>query len=273
LVETNGLAGKVAIVTGAMQGIGAGISKVLASNGAHVVLTDIAHGVQRTAEDIRKGGLKSTAFEMDVAKTDEVNRVAQEVLSRFGRIDILVNNAGIYPHAELAGMSDEFMHKTFEINVFGMFRCTRAVLPTMIKQRYGKIVNMSSTTGPIVGDPAGGETAYGATKGAIWGFTVTLALEVAQYGINVNCICPSFVDTPGVRELFAEMGSADKGVQELGRAVPLHARCATSEEIGELALFLVSDQSKYLTGSRIVIDGGNTLQEIFRGPYASSQSA
>mgnify|MGYP001092496391 CR=1 FL=1 len=262
----NKLAGKVAIVTGAWRGIGAGVAKVLARHGAHVVLTDVADAVQETADNIRKAGLNAIAFKMDVTKTDEVNHVVQDVLSKFGKIDILVNNAGIYPRSDLVGMSDEFLSKMFDINTFGLFRCARAVLPTMMKQRYGKIVNISSTTGPMVGDATGGQTAYAATKAAAWGFTVALALEVAQYGINVNCICPGYIDTPGGREQTSEPGYPDKELEELGSTIPM-CRLGTPEEVGELVAFLVSDESRYLTGTHIVIDGGNIIQETYRGPY------
>jgi NAD(P)-dependent dehydrogenase (short-subunit alcohol dehydrogenase family) len=146
------LSGKVAIVTGAWRGIGAATARVLAQHGAQVILTDVADGVHDTAEKNRQTGLNAIALKMDVTRTDQVNHVVQEVLSRFRRIDILVNNAGIYPRHNLVDMSDEFLHQMFDVNVFGMFRSTRAVLPVMMKQKYGKIVNMSSVTGPMVAD-------------------------------------------------------------------------------------------------------------------------
>jgi len=180
----NRLGNKVAIVTGAWRGIGAGIAKALARQGAQVVLTDLAEGVHETADQISKTGFNALAFKMDVTETDDVNRVIQETSANLGRIDILVNNAGIYPRSKLVGMSDEFLRRMFDINVFGMFRCARAVLPIMMKRKYGKIVNTSSVTGLMVADASGGQTAYAATKAAVLGFTTALALEVAQYGIN-----------------------------------------------------------------------------------------
>jgi hypothetical protein len=262
----NRLEGKVAIVTGAWRGNGAGISRVLARHGAYVVLTDVADAVENTAEDIRKAGQKALAFKMDVTKTDEVNLVVQQVFEKLGRIDILVNNAGIYPSKDLIDTSDEFLHKIFDINVFSMYRCARAVLPIMMKQRYGKIVNLSSVTGPIVSDPKGGYTSYAATKAALWGFTIALALEVAQYGINVNCVCPGFIDTPGVRTQCPKDEDPVKFVERIGRNIPM-CRLGTPEEVGELVLFLASDESRYITGTHVVIDGGNILQETFGGPY------
>ena len=261
------LADRIAIVTGAQRGIGAGIAKVLAKHGAQVILTDVSDAVQDTAEDISRAGLKAMALKMDVTDTDQVDKVVRQVLSQFGRIEILANNAGIYPRSELVGMSDEFLHKMFDVNVFGMFRCARAVLPAMIKQRYGKIVNISSVTGPMVADPSGGQTTYAATKAAVGGFTVALALEVAQYGINVNAVCPGHIDTPGGREQTMHAEVPDRSVEELGGTVPM-GRLGTPEEVGELVAFLASDESRYLTGTRVTIDGGNIIQETYRGPYA-----
>ncbi|MCW4049735.1 MAG: SDR family oxidoreductase, partial [Candidatus Bathyarchaeota archaeon] len=179
---------KVAIVTGAMQGIGAGISKVLAKNGAHVVLTDVSEKVEDTAEAIKAEGWRASSKVMDVTSPEAVATVLAEIIEEHDHVDILVNNAGIYPRRKLVEMDEKYLHMMFEINVFGMFRCAKAVLPGMKKRRYGKIINMSSVTGPMVGAPVGGQTAYGATKAAVIGFTKALALETAQYGINVNTI-------------------------------------------------------------------------------------
>ena len=263
------LEGRIAIVTGARQGIGAGTSRVLARHGATVVLTDIHGGVKETAEEIRREGHKAVAYRMDVTQVNEVEEVVGKVLKEFGKVDILVNNAGIYPRKKLVDMSEEFMYNMFDINVFGMFRCARAVLPAMMEQRYGKIVNMSSVTGPMVGTPAGGQTAYGTTKAAVSGFTVALALEVAQYGINVNSIYPGYIDTRsawGLRGSGPEAKDAEEKMKAFGRNIPM-CRQGTPEEVGELVLFLASDESKYITGTHVVIDGGNTLQEEFLGPY------
>lgn len=260
---------RIAIVTGAWHGIGAGISRVLAKNGALVVLTDVSEAVEETAEEIKKAGFEATSFKMDVTNSDEIAEVVRRVLDRYGGIDILVNNAGIYPRKKLVDMSEEFLFDMFDVNVFGMFRCAKAVLPVMMERRYGKIVNMSSVTGPMVGTPAGGQTAYGATKAAVKGFTVALALEVAQHGINVNCIYPGYIDTQsavGLRGGSTGAEDVEEKMKAFGRNIPM-CRQGSPEEVGELVLFLVSDESKYITGAHIVIDGGNTLQEEFLGPY------
>ena len=255
------LEGKKAVVTGAMQGIGAGISKILAEHGAHVVLTDISNKVKETAEQIAHGASWKV---MDVTDPEMVQRVFEEI----GPVDILVNNAGIYPRRKLIEMNEAFMKKMFDINIFGAFRCSKAVLPSMMERRYGKIINMSSVTGPMVGAPGGGQTAYGATKAAVIGFTKALALETAQYGINVNTILPGYIHSPSAFGLRGSSGDedAEKAMREFGYKIPM-GRQGTPEDIGKIVLFLASDESSYLTGSEIVIDGGNILQEEYLGPY------
>ena len=264
---------RVALVTGAAQGIGAGVSRVLAENGATVVLTDISEAVEATAKGISDGGHKAESYRMDVTDVVEVERVVGEVLARHGRIDILVNNAGIYPRRRLVDMPEEFLMNMFDINVFGIFRCTKAILPSMMERRYGKIINMSSVTGPMVGSPAGGQTAYASSKSAVHGFTVGLALEVAQYGINVNSIMPGYVHSPSAFGTRGAVGGkdAETAMREFGLRIPM-LRQGTSEDIGNVALFLASDESSYLTGTYIVVDGGNVLQEEFLGPYEPRQS-
>ena len=248
-----------------MQGIGAGISAILAGNGAHVVLTDISEKVSETAESI-KGSTSSKI--MDVTNPEQVAKVFEEIIKEHGKVDILVNNAGIYPRKKLVEMDEKYMKLMFEINVFGMFRCSKAVLPYMMEHKYGKIINMSSVTGPMVGAPGGGQTAYGATKAAVIGFTKALALETAQYGINVNTILPGYVHSPSAFGLRGSTGDedAEKAMREFGYKIPM-GRQGSPEDIGNLVLFLASDESSYLTGSEIVIDGGNILQEEYLGPY------
>ncbi len=259
---------RVALVTGAAQGIGAGVSRVLAEHGATVILTDISDAVKETAKEIADRGDKAESFRMDVTDTVEVNRVVEEVLSGHGKIDILVNNAGIYPRRKLVEMPEEFLMNMFDINVFGIFRCTKAVLSSMMERRYGKIINMSSVTGPMVGSPAGGQTAYASSKSAVHGFTVGLALEVAQYGINVNSIMPGYVHSPSAFGTRGATGGrdAEEAMREFGLRIPM-LRQGTPEDVGNAVLFLASDESSYLTGIYIVVDGGNILQEEFLGPY------
>jgi NAD(P)-dependent dehydrogenase (short-subunit alcohol dehydrogenase family) len=263
------LEGKIAVVTGAAQGIGAGIARVQASNGATVCLADIQDTVEQTAVSIRKAGGEASAYHIDVTKAESVEATFSKIAKDHGRVDILVNNAGIYPRRKLVDMDEEFLHRLFEINVFGMFRCAKAVLPGMMERRYGKIVSMSSVTGPMVGTPAGGQTAYGSSKAAVIGFTKALALETAQYMINVNCILPGYVYSPSAFGIRGSTGSEDAEVtmREFGRKIPM-CRQGSPEDVGNLVAYLASDESSYLTGSEIVIDGGNILQEEFLGPYS-----
>jgi NAD(P)-dependent dehydrogenase (short-subunit alcohol dehydrogenase family) len=253
---------KVALVTGAAEGNGSGIAKVLASHGAHVILTDIQDKVFDTAKALASAGYRVSAFKMDVAKYYEVVKVVKEAIDECGQIDILVNNAGIIRLAPFLDMSDAVRDQIFSVNFFGVWNCAKAVLPYMIKQNYGKIINMSSVTGTMVADA--GETAYAATKAAIWGFTKALAFEVAKHHITVNAICPGYILTP-MAELIARESNPDnpKAVLDgIAQAIPA-GRLGTTEELGDLAAFLASDDSRYITGTQIVIDGGSTLPETF----------
>jgi NAD(P)-dependent dehydrogenase (short-subunit alcohol dehydrogenase family) len=250
---------RIAIVTGAARGNGEGIARALAKEGATVVLWDVVDRVDETAKSIRSSGHNAVSFKVDITETKQVNQTVQEILKKYAKIDVLVNNAGVYPFVPFLEMSDELRDKVFNINIKGTWNCTQAVLPSMINQKYGKIVNISSVTGPLVSDP--GATAYSATKGAISGFTRALALEVAEFGINVNAILPGYINTPGVRELVTSLGEdPDEFVKKLANSVPMK-RLGTIDEVGDLAVFLASEESKYITGQEIVVDGGNVVQE------------
>lgn len=262
------LLNKRAVITGAMQGIGAGISLVLAKHGANVVLTDVSPKVKDTCKTLQNEGLNAESMIMDATKPKQVNNVIETILDSHGKIDILVNNAGVYPRLKLVEMDEKFLKRMFEINVFGMFRCAKAVLPNMMENRKGKIINISSVTGPLVGSPSGGQTAYAATKAAVIGFTKALALEVAQYNINVNAILPGYIYSPSAFGLRGSQSEedAEESMREFGYKIPI-GRQGTPKDVGNLVLFLASEESNYLTGSEIVIDGGNILQEEYLGPY------
>ena len=260
-MEKQVLKDKVAIVTGASRGLGEGIARAFATEGAQVALfgRDL-QCLQQHVNDIRASGQKAMACKVDVVDVSEVNRAVQEVVGLFGRVEILVNNAGIAPSVNFIDMPDEVRDRVFDINMKGVWNCTRAVLPCMIKQLHGKIINISSVTGPMTSSV--GMTAYAASKGAVSAFNRSLALEVAEYGINVNAICPGSFDTPMMRSVAKHRGwaSEDDYVRELGKEIPL-GRLGTAEEMADLTVFLASNRSKYITGAEIVIDGGNIIQE------------
>ena len=251
---------RVAIVTGAAKGNGEGAARVMAREGATVVLTDVLDLVHKTADSISDSGYKAVSFKMDITKPAEVDHVVQKVLEQFGKIDILVNNAGVLKLVLLVDMPDEVRDRVIDVNIKGTFVVTKAVLPSMMKRKYGRIVNLSSVTGPLVADV--GETAYAATKAAIWGFTRALAFEVAKYGITVNAICPGVIDTDMVRGMAVQTNPSDPQsvLKALARGIPM-GRLGTIEELGELVAFLASDEARYITGAPILIDGGSTLPE------------
>lgn len=254
------LDGKVAVVTGAAMGNGEGIARVLANHGAHVCLWDIDEKVFETAQSIESEGQRSTPFKVDVTKFEDCRKAAETLIAEHGRIDILCNNAGVARLAKFLDMSDELRDFHFDVNIKGVWNCTKAVLPNMKKNRYGKIVIMSSVTGPMVADE--GMTAYATTKAGLLGFTKALAREVAKDGITVNAICPGYILTPMVEHTARESNPANPGAVIAGIAagVPM-GRLGNIKEIGDLAAFLASDDSRYITGTQVVIDGGSTLPE------------
>jgi NAD(P)-dependent dehydrogenase (short-subunit alcohol dehydrogenase family) len=261
------LEGKTAFVTGAAMGNGLGAAKKLAEEGARVALTDISDRLFDTAGDLEKKGFRVMPVEMDVRYLEEVRTAVDAVLRAWGKIDILVNNAGICKLVDFLHMSDEDRDLQWDVNMTGIWNCTKVVAPHMVERRYGKIINMSSVTGPIVVDV--GDSAYGVTKAAILGFTKAIALEFAPYHINVNAICPGYILTPGVQTLASEVAPEDPQsvIDSIARRVPL-GRLGTIEELGSLVVFLASDESSYLTGTQIVIDGGATLPETSGSVHA-----
>lgn len=255
------LTGKVALITGAAMGNGKGIAQVLARKGAKVALADIAPELTTTVTELNSQGLDAFGVHVDVADTASVQAGVAEVLEHFGTIDCLVNNAGIIKLGSLLSTSDADRDRQFAININGVWNVTKAVLPTMIEKKAGRICNLSSVTGVMVADP--GECAYATTKAAIMGFTKACAREVAEYGITVNAILPGYIQTPMTDDIAKQSSPNDPGATTTGiqKAVPLGKRLGTIEEVGNLAAFLVSDESSYITGTPVVIDGGSTLPE------------
>lgn len=246
------LKGKVAIVTGAAQGIGRGIALALSKEGAKVVVSDISDKNADVVKEIKSLGFEALAVKTNVANSKETEEMAKAAIKKFGRIDILVNNAGIYPFKPLIDMKEEEWDRVISINLKGVFNCTKAVLPKMIEQKSGNIVNICSVAGAVIG--YAGLVHYSASKGGVLGFTRAAALDLTQYGIRVNAIAPGGIETPGTKAVGGE-----EALKQAVLAIPLK-RMGQPEDIANLAVFLASDDSSYITGQLIVVDGGTTIQ-------------
>jgi 3-oxoacyl-[acyl-carrier protein] reductase len=243
------LKGKVAIVTGAGHGIGREIALSLARNGAEVVVTDVSDAIFEVGKQIEALGSKALPIKCDVTELEQAQEVEEKVIGKYERIDILVNNAGIYPQKAFLDMTADDWNMVLRVNLNGTFHCTKAVIPKMVKQRYGKIVNIASIAGAVVGFQ--NLVHYSASKAAIAGFTKSLALEVAQYGINVNAVAPGPIDV-------GDMAANTEMYQQIIKAIPV-GRMGLPIDIANLVVFLVSDESNFITGQCIVSDGGYTL--------------
>jgi len=247
------LKNKVAIVTGAGQGIGREIALTLAKEGAKVVVTDITDKIHDVVKEIESSGSQGLGIKVDVSKRNQTEAMVKKTLQKFGRIDILVNNAGIYPFKSLLEMKEEDWDHVLDVNLKGVFNCAKAVLPAMTKQKYGKIINITSIAGTKVGFL--NLVHYSASKAGILGFTKSAALELAQYNINVNAIAPGAIDTPGTSTTMGER----KQFEKFAKIIPAK-RIGKPIDIANLVSFLASDESSYITGECIVVDGGFTIQ-------------
>jgi 3-oxoacyl-[acyl-carrier protein] reductase len=242
----------VALVTGAAGGIGEATAQVLAENGADVVVTDVIEGIEETAADVEGRGSKAVAEEMDVTDEDEVDAVVEATLEEFGRLDILVNVAGIFPTHTLEEMTKDDWKQVIDINLTGTYNCTQAALPAMREENYGRIVNISSASGGHIG--WSNELAhYAASKGGVVGFTRSAALDVAQHGITMNAIVPGLIDT-GAPQSVSEEEELEAGIQ-----MTAFDRMGEPEEIANAVTFLASEEASYITGAKLVVDGGYTL--------------
>lgn len=260
------LSGKIAFVSGAAQGMGAGISQVMAECGATVVMTGRGKNVFETAEKI-KGTVEPLL--MDVSDEAHVAEVSKYVLDRYGHVDILVNNAGILLPVDPRTMETSCLDAHYQTNVRGCWFCTRAFLPQMLDRRYGRIINISSVTGTRVADP--GMMAYSMSKGAILAITKATAIEGAPYGVTANAILPGYIRTNMVQKTANAYNPDDheEFYRVVSKGIPM-GRVGTSLEVGYLAAFLASDEAAYITGGEHLIDGGHSLPETLAtsGPYA-----
>ena len=244
---------KVAIVVGAAQGIGVGIAERLVAEGGEVVIAD-RHAAQGEATAARLG---ASFVRADVSRQDEVATLVQTTLERFERVDILCQNVGIYPYTMISDISVEEWDEVLAVNLRSNFLAIQACLEPMQKQRYGRIVLTSSITGPKVSQP--GHAHYSASKAGINGLIRAAAMEAAPFGITVNGVEPGNILTEGVRsERSAEY------IDMMAQSVPL-GRLGTPDDVASTVLFLASDDAAYITGTTIVVDGGQILPESKNG--------
>jgi 3-oxoacyl-[acyl-carrier protein] reductase len=239
---------KVVIVTGAAAGIGAGVAKLFAAGGAHLFLTDLhGAGIKKLAETLQAEGGSAFGFEANARSRDAMAMVVEDALSRFGRIDVLINNAGIYPRQPFLEMTEEHWDTMHDINLKSVFHCTKLVMPHMVRQRAGAVVNISSVT---FFTGLQNLTHYIASKGAVIGFTRALAREMGEHNVRVNCITPGAIETEGERKLMSKQ-QADAFIerQSLKRRIsPL--------DIARVCLFLSTELSDAMTGQTLNVDGG-----------------
>jgi 3-oxoacyl-[acyl-carrier protein] reductase len=242
------LEGKNAIITGGSRGIGKGIAEVFAKHGANVAFTynSSAEAANALAEELSKLGVKAKAYQSNAASFKEADQLVKDVVEDFGSIDILINNAGITKDNLLMRMSEEDFDKVIEVNLKSVFNMTKAVQRTMLKQRSGSIINMSSVVG-IKGNA--GQSNYAASKAGIIGFSKSMALELGSRNIRTNVIAPGFIETEMTEKLD------EKTVEGWRDAIPLK-RGGTPEDIANACVFLGSDLSGYITGQVIQVNGG-----------------
>lgn len=243
---------RVAIIIGASKGIGAAIVRRFVGEGALVVLGDVdAENGQRLADEL---GIDKVYFQRaSVADEADMQALAQSAISRFGRIDILVQNAGIYPSHLLEDMTLKQWQHVIDVNLTGTFLAARACLPTMREQGSGRMIFTSSITGPRVANPGVG--AYASSKAGINGLIRSGALEFARYGVTVNGIEPGNIITEGL-----SAGRSPAFISNMESSIPL-GRLGQPEDVANAALFLASDDASYITGTTIVVDGGQILPE------------
>lgn len=249
----NSISGRSVIVTGGSKGIGKGIAKVFAKQGAKVLIVSRGEESARlSVEEIRAQGGIAEFILADVSKWQDAQKMAQAADELFGGIDILCANAGIFPQANIADMDPENWDQVMDTNLKSLFLCVKAVQPYMKEKQKGRIVVTSSITGPITGFP--GWSHYGASKAGQLGFIRTAAIELAKDNITINAVMPGNIYTEGLEDLGEDY------LATMAASIPLN-RLGDVEDIGNAALFFAADEAGYVTGQTMVIDGGQTLPE------------
>jgi len=243
------LENKVAIITGAGSGIGRAITVLFAKEGAKIVVADWSEeGGKETVEQIRAQNGEAVFIKTDVSKAEDIDKMVKTCLDNFAKVDILVNNAGIYRAYNLHEMSEEDWDKIIDVNLKSVFLCSKKVIPEMINQGKGKIINIASIAG-LIGFPQSG--AYCASKGGMITLTKEMALEYAPKKINVNCIAPGVIKTAMTKDMLADLQT-----KEFLQSNTLYPRLGEPEDIAQAAVYLASDESDFVNGEVLVVDGG-----------------
>ncbi len=246
------LKNKISLITGAGQGIGKAIALAFAKEGSNVVINDIdLDKANDVAEEVIAFGRRAVAIKADVSQSKDVSNMVKEVIKNFGRIDILVNNAGIQTIAPFLVLTEEEWQKVIDVNLKGTFLCSQIVAREMVKHKKGKIINISSIHQSI---PRCNKAHYDASKAGIEILTKDVALELAEYKINVNCIAPGAIATPMNKDIL----NSPKKLAETNSKIPWK-RMGKPEEVAQVAIYLASDDADYITGTTICIDGGLSL--------------
>lgn len=252
-VEGNMMTKRMAFITGAGSGIGREISKKLASRNINVIVADInLKNAEETVSLIEKSGFEARAVHCDVTKLESVKKAVEESVNYYHRIDILVNNAGWDKVEPFLKSDPSTWKRIIDINLLGQIHTSKEILPLMIENGYGKVVNIASDAARV---GSSGEAVYSAAKGGVIAFTKTIAREMARHKLNINCIAPGPADTP----LFQEIGSYNEGIAgALEKAIPFR-RLAQPEDIASAVAYFVSEEAGYITGQTLSVNGGLTM--------------
>lgn len=246
--------GQVVIVTGSgsPKGMGKVIAKTFAKQGAQLIITDInGEGVDATTKEIRAEGGKAYGIVGDITNPDSVKEIVDEVVERFGRIDVLINNAGISQKVTVHDMTLDDMKRIFNVNMFGLFLITQKAADVMVKQKYGRIVNLSSVSAKRGGGIFGGAH-YSASKAAVLAFSKNLSREICKDGVTINSVCPGLINT----EIWKSL--SDEEVKKVIDGIPM-GRPGETQEVADTIVFLASKEASYITGEEIDINGGSHM--------------